>query len=287
MKCLLAILLGFCASIVAASAQQIVPLNTENTGASVNSSGADNNWSLVSYYDWYNLSGGGTTPYTTSPANYAYVATTYPAPTYWTPDTTSPIAKWIAPNPNQGTGAVNNGNAPAPGIYTYQLTFTSSVARTVQISGEVAADNQIGIVYNGVVEVAGPSATPTAGVYSTNPANSNYLFSKTNSTSTNPTSQYGGQYGSNAPLVFNFNVAANVGTNTIDFLVNNVVVYNSSGQLYSPDDNATGLFVTDFEVQAVPEPSTWAIVVAGLGLLAFARFRASRFAESGTANRQN
>jgi hypothetical protein len=248
-----------------ASAQQIVALNTENTGASVGSAGADKNWSMVSYYDWYGLSGGGTTNYTGSAA-YAYVATTYPNSTYWTPNTTSPTAKWIAPQANQGTGAVGSG--AAPGIYTYQLTFTSSIARTVQISGEVAADNQFGIVYNGVVEVSGPG-----GGTSTDSSSASYLFTKSNTSS-----QFGGQYGSNAPILFNFDVTAHVGTNIVDFLVNNLQVTSDS-----PYNNASGLFVTDFEVQVVPEPPTWAIVLAGLGgLLVLRRIRTAQAVKAAT-----
>jgi hypothetical protein len=264
MKCVIAIAVSLCVSSVAVSAQQIIGENADNTGASVNGSGVDNHWSLVSYDDWYDLNGGGLTTYTGT-YTYAYVATTYPGPTYWTPDTTpppttTPTAKWIAQNPNQGTGAVGTG--AAPGIYTYQLTFMTTGTQTVQISGEVAADNQFGIVFNGAVEVSGPG-----GGTSTDPASSNYLFTKSNTTS-----QYGGQYGDDAPLTFDFDVTpSSTGTNTLDFLVNNLKVTSSA-----PYNNASGLFVTDFEVETVPEPPTWAIVLAGLGLAALLRFRAAR-----------
>jgi hypothetical protein len=69
------------------------------------------------------------------------------------------------------------------------------------------------------------------------------------------------QYASLSSFSFDLSVGAG-STTTLDFLVMN----QNNGY-----NNPTGIFVTDLEVVAVPEPPTWAIVLAGLGLMAFGR----------------
>jgi hypothetical protein len=271
MKFLVVIVLGICLSSGAAWADLIQLDTAYSTGVNVTqntSGGADNGyyydtkWTLESYTNFYTSGTITTTPYAST--SHAYVVTSYPGPNtgYWVNN--SSAASWIAPDPVQGNGGAGTTGELA-GVYDYQLSFAVTGNQKVVISGMIAADNQFAIVYNGTtVEVSGPS-----GGTSTDPTSSNYFFSKTESTSTNPTSQFGGSYGSNAPIAFSFTLTA-TGTSTIDFFVNNFPEGTSS------QDNASGLFVEDFVVEAVPEPSTWAIVIMGLGLLAFARYRAQR-----------
>jgi hypothetical protein len=262
MKYLLAIALGFYLSSLAASGGLIMLNTVYSTGenTATDSTGSyDTNWSLVSYTDWYGTDT--TTNYSGTSAR-AYVATNYPGPNtgYWVADSAS--GSWIAQNPVQGNGGAGTQGSLA-GVYDYQLKFAVTGTQTVLISGSIAADNQYAIALTGTttkVEVDGPGSTGT----STNPASSSYVF-----VTTNTSSQYGGTYGSNAPLAFSFYATA-TGTMTLDFLVNNLQEGTST------QDNASGLFIENFEVQAVPEPSTWAIILMGLGLLAFARYRAKR-----------
>jgi hypothetical protein len=280
MKFFMLIVLGFCLSSMTASASLIM-LNTqystgEGTTASNSTGSYDTYWTLYSYTNWYYGTGTITPSYYGTSADQAYLITNYPGPDtgYWLDNSSS--GRWIGTNPAQGNGGAGTVGALA-GVYDYQVQFSVAGTQMVHVTGEYAADNQLGIEFTPasgttIVELSGPS-----GGTSTDPNSSNYLFNKTESTSSSAVSQFGGTYGSNAPIAFSFYATATTGTNDIDFLVNNLEEGTSSQQ------NASGLFIEDFEVQAVPEPSTWAIILMGLGLLAFAGYRAQRVKPAGPA----
>jgi hypothetical protein len=279
MKFFMVMALGFCISSVKASADLIM-LNTlyntgEGTTASNSTGSYDTYWTLYSYTNFY-TSGSITTSFYGSSYE-AYLITNYPGPNtgYWLSNNGTTV-NWIGTNPTQGNGGAGTSGALA-GVYDYRVQFDVTGTQMVHVTGEYAADNQLGIEFTPAtgtttVELSGPS-----GGTSTDPTSSNYIFSKSESTGTAPVSQYGGTYGSNAPISFSFYATASTGTNDIDFLVNNLPEGTSS------QDNASGLFIEDFEVQAVPEPSTWAIILMGLGLLAFGRRHALRAREGATA----
>jgi hypothetical protein len=262
MKCFFIALFGFYLSYGAASAGLIMLNTVYGSGENLktDSTGTyDGNFSLVSYTDWYgsntttNFSGNATHAYLVSTTNTA----TFPTG-YWTNDTAA--GSWIGQVPVEGTGSAGTLGSLA-GVYDYQLTFVVTGTQTVLISGDIAADNQYAIALTGTttyVGVDGPGSTGT----STNPASSSYVFVKGNSSS-----EFGGTYGDNAPLAFSFTGTA-TGTMTLDFFVNNLQEGTST------QDNASGLYVEDLEIQVVPEPPTWMILLAGLGLVAFARHRA-------------
>jgi hypothetical protein len=263
MKCLVVIFLALCLASVVARAD-LIPLNTENTGQSATTSGGqtdDNNWTYANFYNVYNVN---TTTY--SPGSYpgpAVVVYT-PYPSEWEQDTVSPPSFWVGPSKNQSNTTNPGGNAP--GVYAYQLTFdsTSTVTRTVQVSGEIAADNDYEIALNpsssysvsgATIKVAAPGGTAVGQTLS---SGNNYGFN------TSTTTQ---QYATLTSFSFDLTIAAATTQNpnvytTLDFLVLN----QDNGE-----DNPTGLDVTDFEVIAVPEPPSWAIVAAGLGLAALGR----------------
>jgi hypothetical protein len=257
MESLKLIALGFCLSSVAASAD-LIPLNTENTGQQTTTSSGtttDNNWL---YSNFYNVDGFGAVTAGT-PGTLAIVVTTQPAG--WISDSgTTPVGFWLGPGANQ-SGSSPGGDAP--GIYAYQLTFTSTTARAVLVSGEMAADNNYEIAYGSsvvgaTIEVQAPG-TGAASVGSTISSGNTYGF--------DPSTLASGtqQYGSLSPFSFILSVAA--GSTTLDFLV-----LNQNNNMNNP----TGLYVTDFAVVATPEPSTWAIVIMGLVTVTWARYRALR-----------
>jgi hypothetical protein len=263
MKYLVMVVLCLYGSCVAASANLIM-LGTEySTGQSsttANGETTDNYWTYAAYYNVYksqfstNYNHG-----TYGPAVVSYV----PYPSAWKVD--SPPAFWVGPSSNQNDNSSKGtvgGNAP--GVYVYQLSFSTSKAETVQVSGSIAADNDYEIAYGSsivgsTIKVAAPGsgATPVGST----------INSTTYGFDLNTTTQ---DYAAPSPFSFTLSVAS--GTTTLDFLVLN----QNTGI-----DNPTGLYVSDLEVVAVPELPTWAMVLAGLGLVAFGRYCAQRRAKAG------
>jgi hypothetical protein len=264
MKYLVAVVVSFfCSSLVASA--DLVMLNTENTGQQTTTSGGvttDNYWK---YSNFYNVDGFSATTDGT-PGTQAIVITAQPSA--WISDSgTTPVGFWLGALANQNdNSAKGTVGGVAPGVYAYQLTFTSTTARTVLVSGEIAADNNYEIAYGSsvvgsTIKVAAPGSGAAA-VGATISSSNTYGFDS--STLMSGTQQYA----SLSPFSFTLSVAAN-STTTLDFLVLN----QNNGY-----NNPSGIYVTDFEVVAVPEPPTWAIVMAGLGLVAFGRHRMQRVA---------
>lgn len=251
------ILAGFWLSGLSAWAD-LIALNTENTGQSATTSGGqttDNNWKYTNFYNVYNVSTTAYDPGTTGQAVIAYT----PYPSAWVQDAVSPAGFWVGPAKNQSDTTNAGGNAP--GIYAYQISFYSSVARTVKVSGLMAADNDYEIassssatVVGAKIAVAAPGGSAVGQLVG---SGNSYGFNTTTTTQ---------QYGSTTAFSFNLTVTAG-STTYLDFIVlNQDTGYN----------NPTGLDVTDFSVAAVPEPPTWAIVLAGLGLVALGRAQLRR-----------
>jgi hypothetical protein len=227
-------------------------LNTENTGESA-TGGLDNNWNYEAFYNIYSFSS--TTDGT--PGGKATVITS-PRPSAWLANSSAPSASWIGPAANQNDNSANGtvgGNTP--GVYVYTLTFSSTTARTVQVSGQIAADNDYEIANGATLSTATIDvAAPGGSAIGTSPSSSNnYGFSTTTTAE---------QYASTTAFSFDLNVGAG-STTTLDFLVLN----QNNGY-----NNPTGLFVDNLQVVAVPELPTWVFIVAGLGLVAFGRHRA-------------
>jgi hypothetical protein len=221
MKCLVVILVAFCLSGMLASAQELVPLNTENTGEVTTNGGTQDKYWI---YDSNSASDSDNNYGETPGSTVGAVLVTRPADQWYVPTSGS----WVGPSANQSNSGSNQGGN-SYGLYNYELKFSATSAQTsVDISGMFAADNETEIVFNGTVIQSFGSQ----------------------------------QYGSLTS--FNFDETALVGTNAnlLQFIVKN------DGTTDSP----TGLYVTDFEVVALPEPPTWAIVLAGFGLMSLGRF---------------
>ncbi len=173
------------------------------------------------------------------------------APGAWAPATGN--TEYISANPDQSKGGM-------PGTYVYQFSFTSPISGMVTFSGTASADNGLRIVYNGVTEASFGGQL----VLSTTPG----WVAGSSPTGTNANTPTGGSvYGAGA-APFNFSAPITAGTNSLDFYVSN---FNDSA--YSGD--ATGLYVTNFSITAVPEPRDYAVyfLAAAIGLVFLKRAR--------------
>lgn len=263
-----------CLQVSALGQITIIAPNTSNTGQDGNgvllSAGtADPIWQFVAYdnsYGFSNISYGpvtsGATPNPVPSATTittastvavtqeaAYVVQNAPGP--WAPATGN--TEYISANPDQSKGGM-------PGTYVYQFSFTSPISGTVTFSGTASADNGLRIVYNGVTEASFGGQL----VLSTTPG----WVAGSSPTGTNANTPTGGSvYGAGA-APFNFSAPITAGSNTLDFYVSN---FNDSA--YSGD--ATGLYVTNFSITAVPEPRDYALyfLTATMGLVFFKRVR--------------
>jgi hypothetical protein len=270
MKLPLLIVLGVGVSTLSASAQQLVPLNTENTGenssgGAVTAGASDPNYTYAAFYNVDSAHVSSPSDGTPGTAAIVTIPGDNPSPPWpYATGSTSPEAQWVAPNANQ------NGVGNSPGVYVYQLTFNSSSAQTVAVSGQISADNYYEIAYNTSTTVVGSTievAAPGSGAATVGSA-----VGTGNTYGFDPASVAGSSIASenSALSSFNFNLNVASGSTTLDFLVLNEDPNSNGGA------NQTGLLVTNFQVVATPEPSTWAILILGLGLVAFARYRTQR-----------
>ena len=148
---------------------------------------------------------------------------------------------WVTAAPGQWIAPVENetsaGGSPA-GSYTYQGSFASDflLPTSITVTGAFAADNSGQLYINGVLA----DSTPAVGFTSLTPIN------------------------------FTFTVAAGLSIVPVQFVVDNTPNANAA--------NPTGLLVSNlvFSAAPTPEPSTWALLIGGAGLLAFVQRR--RFA---------
>lgn len=155
---------------------------------------------------------------------------------YWAPNGAS--AQWISPQAQYFPAPY--GSDVNGGAYTFSTTFTLGAGdlSTAQISGSFLADNYVtSILINGIAAYTNGS---TANQYS-GPA-----------------------------VTFSLPSTAFIaGTNTVAFVVQN--------ETRGPNDNPTGNPVgLQVEFTAVPEPSTWLMVAAGLGTLLVIQNRRAR-----------
>ena len=234
----------------------IVAANTSNTGQDgdgnlLAAGAADPIWQFVGYdnsYGFDNISYGpvndssNAVPSTTTITTGATVAITQGAayvvqnaPSAWAPATGN--TEYISATPNQANGGM-------PGTFEYQFSFNSPISGEVTFSGVASADNGLRIVYNGTTEF-------TAGgqlVMSTTPG----WVAGTAPTGTNATIPTGGSVYGAAAAPFDFTAPITAGANTIDFYVSNF-----DDAAYTGDEE--GLYVTDFQITAVPEPRTYAV----------------------------
>jgi PEP-CTERM motif len=177
----------------------------------------------------------------------------------------SPNAQWIAPGPTYQSPIPSTGLLTATaGYYTYQTSFNIPVAfdpTTVVFSGSLSSDNcTLALGVNGVavtqVSGSGPLMVPGTCL------------------SQSHTFAVGGSLGALSTLAgldptYLATTTLHAGTNTIQFVVQNLSI--PSGP------NPTGLVVwMQAQGMATPEPSTWGLLVAGLGAVAWLRRRNRR-----------
>jgi len=158
---------------------------------------------------------------------------------------TTSNSQWITYQADMGTVTNQAGSVfqtPSTAVTVYQLVLTGIPAgRLITIGGEVASDDNVTIYGNG-----------------------SFLFSNFagNDNGTNNAANYN----SLTPLA-NLKFTSVAGSDDLDF-----VVYNNGGYPTGLNVQLTGTY------QAVPEPSTYALLLGGFGLLAFWRSRARRTA---------
>ena len=150
-------------------------------------------------------------------------------------------AQWLGPVQNESGNSATS--APTPegglaGIYDYSSDFSSNflVPTSITMTGLFAADDSVSLYVNGVlVQTVNPEA-----------------------------------FGTLTPINFTFTVGAKESIVPIDFVVDNTA---NGG---SESTNPTGLLVSNLQFVAkstAPEPSTWALLLVGAGVLAFAQRR--------------
>ena len=151
-----------------------------------------------------------------------------------------PIGPWLADDTNSrwltpSANAADSFDATTDGLYTYSETFSLAGinAATASFTGRFAVDNSVDTILLNGVALAGSGGTFTG-------------FTSFSSA--------GGTF--------------NAGNNTLTFIVRNFA---------SASGNPTGLRVevagVGDPISAIPEPSTWAMLVMGMGLTGFAARR--------------
>jgi hypothetical protein len=115
------------------------------------------------------------------------------------------------------------------------------VGTFVTVSGDFAADNTAVLKLDDTTLIASGPSNPNSG------------------------------YGSLTPFDYTFKITSSTVPSTLDFIVENYN-YNDGDptKISSSVVNPTGLFVTNLKITATPEPSTWVMMFAGLGLLLLA-----------------
>jgi hypothetical protein len=157
-----------------------------------------------------------------------------PVPSVWA---VVPGAQFISPSEDQAyPTAPGSPEGNLPGTYTYSALLQTdfSTATSVTLTGSFAADNGATLQIDGFTVESVPA-----------PA-----------------------YGSATPFDYTFTLAGGALPldTTIDFVVNNQD--DTNGTI-----NPTGVLVSNLKVvsNAVPEPSTWALMFGGLAMLFFVR----------------
>jgi hypothetical protein len=151
---------------------------------------------------------------------------------------TSPTAQYISPSTDQHYPPDPAYGGDLPGNYDYQSILGTDfiVPTDVTFTGSYAADNTAS------VEIGGNIVTTTL---------------------TPPNSDFSGPL---VPFTFTLLVGSGVQNTSVDFIVENYNSDNSSPRNSDGLDNPTGLIVSNLRATA-PEPSTYAMLVAGLGAL--------------------
>ncbi len=219
----------------------------DNSGAVLAAGTADSHYSVTTIVATYP---GGTPLILSGSAPFAAgaggVIPQYGAPTgatgSWIPQQLNPstpaISSWLTPlaNQSQSLDPITNGNGD--GIYVYQTSFNlSSNYSTATLSGQWAADNYGALYLNGklISTIVNPRTV-----------------SQPDGVAYNDWTSFAAVSGSSY---------FHSGSNVLDFYVGNIA--QDSG-------NPTGLRAEfTSSIAAVPEPDTYAMLLAGLGLMGF------------------
>jgi hypothetical protein len=156
---------------------------------------------------------------------------------------TSATAQYISPSVDQHYPPNQTNGGDLPGDYDYQAILNTSflVPTEVDFTGSYAADNTASVTIGGI-NVTTALAPPN--------------------------SQFGGPL---VPFTFSLLVGAGSQNTHIDFIVTNYNSDNSSPVNSDGLNNPIGLLVSNFRATATPEPSTYAMLFAGLGSLLLVR----------------
>jgi hypothetical protein len=265
-------------------------------------------YTFAGFNDAYGLYGGGNNPtsggaggtltyatpsYTTAnftAASYSNLAGTAPTyvtgnnPSAWAPNNTGSMkdAEWLAETPNQNNTVPTSTTAPGnpAGNYSYIYSFTmggvAGTQYTMNISGTVFADNGITVqIIGSGAPVNGGSNAPILLAVGTNAANSNAgdtgatgsigANNRANQNNTNTGADLSG-------TAMNYNLTLQGGgTYILVYTVSNI--FSTAQALNNQfSENSTGFAVSNFDIQYVPEPTTYAAWLMA-GVLAIAVIR--------------
>jgi hypothetical protein len=174
-------------------------------------------------------------PGSVDPTLMAYVPNAGELPSSWT---TAAGAQFISPSPDESFPPLPyEGGLPGDDIYVTTVSNGFAIPTEITISGSYAADNTLEIDADGRTEVPFAVTSPNS------------------------------EFGSLTPFSFTF--LANPGSTTLDFVVENYNSDNSDPFLAGSDGNLNpvGLLVSNLKITVAPEPSTWAMMFAGLAAL--------------------